>query len=153
MPLPLLPLRDIGLTFVATRLLSGTTCHPRFGMINHGGGWRSQPAGRTSDGGGGMSELELRHVESELEIAACYPVMVLLRPHLGGADELVARITRQRDAGYRLLALWRAGTPVALAGYRFEENLIHGKFVYVDDLVTAADERSGWLLFMRSYWL
>jgi hypothetical protein len=92
-----------------------------------------------------MSELELRHVEGELEIAACYPVMVLLRPHLGSADELVARITRQRDAGYRLLALWRAGTPVALAGYRFEENLIHGKFVYVDDLVTAADERRGGL--------
>ena len=38
-----------------------------------------------------------------------------------------------------------AGTPVALAGYRFEENLIHGKFVYVDDLVTAADERRGGL--------
>ena len=36
MPLPLLPLRDIGLTFMATRLLSGTTCHPRFGVINHG---------------------------------------------------------------------------------------------------------------------
>ena len=33
-----------------------------------------------------MSELELRHVEGELEIAACYPVMVLLRPHLGSAD-------------------------------------------------------------------
>ena len=92
-----------------------------------------------------MSELELRHVEGKLEIAACYPVMVLLRPHLGSADELVARITRQRDAGYRLLALWRAGTPVALAGYRFEENLIHGRFVYVDDLVTAADERRGGL--------
>jgi GNAT superfamily N-acetyltransferase len=71
--------------------------------------------------------------------------MVLLRPHLGSADELVARITRQRDAGYRLLALWRADTPVALAGYHFEENLIHGKFVYVDDLVTAADERRGGL--------
>ena len=104
-----------------------------------------QPGRRASDGGGGMSELGLRHVESELEIAACYPVMVLLRPHLASADELVARITRQRDAGYRLLALWRAGTPVALAGYRFEENLIHGKFVYVDDLVTAADERRGGL--------
>jgi len=92
-----------------------------------------------------MSDLELRHVESELEITACYPVTVLLRPHLGSADELVARITRQRDAGYRLLALLRAGTPVALAGYRFEENLIHGKFVYVDDLLTAADERRGGL--------
>jgi GNAT superfamily N-acetyltransferase len=28
-----------------------------------------------------------------------------------------------------------------LAGYRIEENLIHGRFIYVDDLVTEADER------------
>ncbi|MGH7095109.1 MAG: GNAT family N-acetyltransferase, partial [Stellaceae bacterium] len=60
---------------------------------------------------------------------------------LASADELVARVRRQRDAGYRLLGVWRGAVPVALAGYRFEENLIHGRFVYVDDLVTAAEER------------
>lgn len=92
-----------------------------------------------------MSEAVLRHAETAVEIAACYPVMALLRPHLVSADELVARVSRQRESGYRLLALWRDGSPVALAGYRFEENLIHGKFVYVDDLVTAADERGGGL--------
>jgi GNAT superfamily N-acetyltransferase len=69
--------------------------------------------------------------------------MALLRPHLADADELVARVMRQREAGYRLLGAWREAVPVALAGYRFEENLIHGKFVYVDDLVTAAAERGG----------
>ena len=41
MPVPLLLLKDISLTFGATPLLSGATCHPRFGMINHGSGWRS----------------------------------------------------------------------------------------------------------------
>jgi GNAT superfamily N-acetyltransferase len=92
-----------------------------------------------------MSEIVLRHAEAAAEIAACYPVMALLRPHLADADELVARVARQRDAGYRLLAAWRAADPVALAGYRFEENLIHGQFVYVDDLVTAEAERGGGL--------
>ncbi|MGA8381703.1 MAG: GNAT family N-acetyltransferase [Stellaceae bacterium] len=92
-----------------------------------------------------MSELAIRHAETVAEIAACYPVMALLRPHLAAADELVARVMRQRDAGYRLLAVWRAGAPVALAGYRFEENLIHGQFVYVDDLVTAEGERGAGL--------
>jgi ribosomal protein S18 acetylase RimI-like enzyme len=86
-------------------------------------------------------KLTLRHAESEAEIAACYPVMTLLRPHLASAEELVARVGRQRDAGYRLLGLWRGAVPVALAGYRFEENLVHGRFVYVDDLVTASEER------------
>ncbi|HEX5317821.1 MAG TPA: GNAT family N-acetyltransferase [Stellaceae bacterium] len=83
-----------------------------------------------------------RHAETAAEIAACFPVMVQLRPHLAGAEELVARVTRQRAEGYRLLAEWRDGTPVALAGYRFTENLIHGRFVYVDDLVTDRADRS-----------
>ena len=88
-----------------------------------------------------MSDLLLRHAESDTEVAACFPVMTLLRPHLTGADELVARVARQRSAGYRILAAWRDGAPVALAGYRIEENLIHGRFVYVDDLVTAESAR------------
>jgi GNAT superfamily N-acetyltransferase len=88
-----------------------------------------------------MSTIELRHAETASEIAACFPVMLSLRPHLRGPEELVARVMRQREAGYRLLAGWRDGVPIALAGYRVEENLIHGKFVYVDDLVTAESTR------------
>jgi GNAT superfamily N-acetyltransferase len=92
-----------------------------------------------------VNGVDLRHAETDAEIAACFPVMTLLRPHLAGADELVARVARQRKAGYRILAAWRADAPVALAGYRTEENLIYGRFIYVDDLVTAEGERSGGL--------
>lgn len=88
-----------------------------------------------------MSEVTLRHAETDREVAACFPVMALLRPHLGSAEELAARVMRQRAAGYRLLAAWRGDAPLALAGYRIEENLIHGRFVYVDDLVTQESER------------
>jgi ribosomal protein S18 acetylase RimI-like enzyme len=90
-----------------------------------------------------MSEPALRHAESDLEVAACFPVMTLLRPTLIDADELVRRAGRQRNSGYRILAAWRDCTPVALAGYRIEENLIHSKFIYVDDLVTIESERHG----------
>jgi ribosomal protein S18 acetylase RimI-like enzyme len=88
-----------------------------------------------------MSEVTLRHAESDREVAACFPVMAVLRPHLGSAEELVARVAHQRAAGYRILAVWRGDAPLALAGYRVEENLIHGRFVYVDDLVTQESER------------
>ena len=89
-------------------------------------------------------DLALRHAETDAEIAACFPVMVQLRPHLAGADELVTRVARQRAAGYRILTAWRGDVPIGLAGYRIEENLIHGRFTYVDDLVSAeADRRSG----------
>ena len=88
-----------------------------------------------------MSEISLRHAETEAETAACFPVMAELRPKLADAQEFAERVARQRTAGYRLLAAWRGGVPVALAGYRVEENLVHGRFIYVDDLVTAAGER------------
>lgn len=88
-----------------------------------------------------MPDIVLRHAETDAEIAACFPVMAQLRPHLADAGELVARVGRQGAAGYRILAAWREGAPVGLAGYRFEENLIRGRFVYVDDLVTAEASR------------
>lgn len=88
-----------------------------------------------------MNEPVLRHAETDAEIAACFPVMVQLRPHLVDAAELVARVARQRAAGYRLLAAWRGDVPIGLAGYRVEETLVNGRFVYVDDLVTAESER------------
>lgn len=87
------------------------------------------------------SDVALRHAESEEEVAACFPVMAQLRPDLQDAAEFVARVMRQRGDGYRLLAAWRDAAPVGLAGYRTEENLIHGRFIYVDDLVTDAGER------------
>ena len=87
--------------------------------------------------------IAFRHAESDAEISACFPLMAALRPHLASAAELVTRIARQRAAGYRVLAAWRAAAPVGLAGYRMSENLIYGAFVYVDDLVTAEAERGG----------
>ncbi len=88
-----------------------------------------------------MNDIILRHAETEADLAACFPVMRQLRPHLADADELAARVTRQHAAGYRILAAWRDAVPIGLAGYRVEENLIHGQFVYVDDLVTTESER------------
>jgi GNAT superfamily N-acetyltransferase len=90
-----------------------------------------------------MSELILCHAESDNAVASCFPVMALLRPAIASADELVRRVARQRRSGYRTLAAWRHDTPVALAGYHVEENLIHGRFIYLDDLVTMEGERHG----------
>ncbi len=91
----------------------------------------------------GMTDT-LRHAETDAELAACFPVMRLLRPHLTAPEELCIRVRRQAEAGYRILAAWREGTVVGLAGYRPQENLIRGPFCYVDDLVVRDDlRRSG----------
>jgi GNAT superfamily N-acetyltransferase len=87
----------------------------------------------------------LRHAETDAEIAACFPVMRMLRPHLATAEELCTRVRRQSEAGYRILAAWRGDEAVGLAGYRPQENLIRGPFCYVDDLVVRDDMRGSGL--------
>lgn len=86
----------------------------------------------------------LGHAESDAELAACFPVMRELRPHLSDPAEFVQRVRRQQGDSYRLLAAWRGDAVVGLAGWRVQENLIRGRFCYVDDLVvTDAERRSG----------
>ena len=89
-----------------------------------------------------MTEPALRHLETPEELRACLPLMRELRPHLAGEEDFVQRIGRMRQERYRLLAAVRDdGQAIALAGYRYQENLIYGRFLYVDDLVVAPTRR------------
>lgn len=80
-------------------------------------------------------------VESDEQIAACYPVMRELRPHVPEAD-FVARVRAQQRCGYRLVCAAESSVPVAVAGFRIAENLAWGRFLYVDDLVALPANRS-----------
>jgi ribosomal protein S18 acetylase RimI-like enzyme len=84
-------------------------------------------------------------IVGDAAIGACFGLMRQLRPHLASAEDFIARVRRQRAEGYRLLALWSERGPRALAGFRLTENLVHGRFLYVDDLVVDAADRSGGL--------
>ena len=64
-----------------------------------------------------------------------------LRPHLADPADFTARVRRMAAQRYRLLGAWRGDEPLALAGYRLDENLIYGSFLYVDDLVTHESSR------------
>lgn len=87
------------------------------------------------------NNLVLRHADTQETLRACYAVMKQLRPHLQSEAEFLERVARQAADGYRLLAEWQDGHPIALAGYRLQENLVYGKFLYVDDLVTTEAAR------------
>ncbi|MCK9187796.1 GNAT family N-acetyltransferase [Acidithiobacillus sp.] len=86
--------------------------------------------------------VELHYVDQEDDVLTCYPLMRQLRPHLDSEQEFLRRWQRQTSQGYRLLALWHGTQPVGLAGFRVQDNLVHGRFVYVDDLVIDASCRS-----------
>ena len=86
--------------------------------------------------------LEFKTVEEIRDIAECYPIMVELRPHLTDADSFLRQVLRQREEGYRLTAARYGDQIVGLVGYRLQENLLYGRFVYVDDLVVLNRHRN-----------
>ncbi|HEX6058661.1 MAG TPA: GNAT family N-acetyltransferase [Gemmatimonadaceae bacterium] len=75
------------------------------------------------------------------EIARCHPVMAQLRPHVT-EESFVPRVRRMQKSGFHLAFLTDDGIVRAVAGYRFLDQLVSGKVLYVDDLVTDAAARS-----------
>lgn len=88
-----------------------------------------------------MSDTQLRLLDSDQDYLAGFHVMRELRPHLDDADTFAAQVRRQAAQGYRLLGAWRHDQILGLAGYRLQENLLYGRFLYLDDLITTADAR------------
>lgn len=88
-----------------------------------------------------MNIFRLGHIESDQDYKACFSVMRELRLHLTDVATFAAQARRQARQNYHLLALWQDDLVKGLAGYRLQENLLYGRFLYVDDLVTTADTR------------
>lgn len=87
------------------------------------------------------SGIVLRHAHGHEELSNCFPVISQLRPRLRDVAEWVDRALDMAIEGYRVLAAWENDTVLAIAGYRIMENLIHDRFLYVDDLISAEGER------------
>ncbi len=79
--------------------------------------------------------MDIALADTDAQIGACFAVMAQLRPHLAEAD-FVVRVRRMQAEGFRLAALSDGGQVRAVAGFRLQENLSAGRFLYVDDLVT-----------------
>jgi GNAT superfamily N-acetyltransferase len=89
-----------------------------------------------------MNTSRIALARTPAEIARCHPVMRELRSHIEEVNEFVERVTRQQAQGYLLAFLEAENEIRAAAGYRYLESLFAGKFLYVDDLVTHARDRS-----------
>ena len=81
---------------------------------------------------------EVRKLREAHELRTAWPVMSQLRSHLD-EEGFITQARRQFETGYLLAGLFGEERVLALAGYRYMENLYAGRNMYVDDLVT--DER------------
>ena len=86
--------------------------------------------------------MEVSIAATDEDIAACYPVMSELRPHISG-KEFVSLVRHLGSAtGFQLAFLRAHGEVKSVAGYRISEWLAGGKYLEIEDLVSKASERS-----------
>ena len=78
---------------------------------------------------------------TDAEVQSCFPVMQELRPHLI-KDAFLNTIRHMETEGFRLAYIKDDNEVVAAAGFRIYTNLVVGKHLYVDDLITAEKHRS-----------
>ncbi len=89
-----------------------------------------------------MNDFRIAIARQPAQVARCYEVMRELRTHFTDRKKFVEQVRRQQRDGYQLAFLEAGGEVRAAAGYRFLQSLYSGRFMYVDDLVTRARDRS-----------
>jgi GNAT superfamily N-acetyltransferase len=84
----------------------------------------------------------IKPLSHQQDFLMAFPVMKQLRPHIEDEQQFIEQIQRMQMQDYVLVAMLEADEIIGLAGYRIQENLLYGRFLYVDDLVVTESHRS-----------
>jgi GNAT superfamily N-acetyltransferase len=84
--------------------------------------------------------VKLVNLDNHQEIARCFCVFTVLRPHLIEAD-FVELVQVQAKEGYRIAYIESDGEVVAATGFRVLHFLAWGKVLYIDDLITLPSKK------------
>ena len=85
---------------------------------------------------------EISLAETPETIAATWPVMHQLRPHLDAGAYLAAVLRLQAEQDFKLARMSVFNNVVAVAGLRFGEWLHGGRYLEIEDFVTGEECRS-----------
>ncbi len=85
--------------------------------------------------------MEIREIISKEESSRVFPLIADIRNHLTLASYLEV-LKAAREEGYKLLGLYEGEDCLGLMGYRILSDFVHGRHLYIDDLVIAPKERS-----------
>ncbi len=89
-----------------------------------------------------MSDLKFTYVKTNKDLLRAHPVMKELRTNLE-YDVFVDIYEKAHQASrYEMVAAEKDDQIVGLMGYRILHDYVHGKHVYIDDLVTTEAVRS-----------
>lgn len=86
--------------------------------------------------------IEYRELTTTADLGSGFKVLRELRTNLSFERFLELNNAAKHADGYKLLAAFEAGLCIAVMGYRVLFDFVHGKHVYVDDLVVTEGCRS-----------
>jgi GNAT superfamily N-acetyltransferase len=92
-------------------------------------------------GGGNLLSMTVKIAESDADLRKISGVLLQLRPAFDN-ESLMAQIKEQMQRGYRVAYVESPEGVLCVAGFVVGTKLAWGKHIYVDDLVTAEDQRS-----------
>ncbi len=84
----------------------------------------------------------IEFVPGDAQLLEVWPVMRELRHHRS-VEDLEAMYAEAHPQGYRVAGAFADGECRAATGYRFGTSFANGRYLYVEDLVTAERHRSG----------
>ena len=86
--------------------------------------------------------MEIKTLKSPPELESGYAVLKELRTNLTFTDFIsLYKVAHQSD-GYTMVAVFENERIVAVMGYRILHDFVHGKHLYVDDLVVLRSHQS-----------
>ncbi len=91
---------------------------------------------------GNMKNYQLTIARTPDDLARFYPVMKELRKALSFSDYMAIYKQAHATQGYEIVAIEDENQVVAVMGYRILHDYVHGKHLYIDDLVSSEFQRS-----------
>jgi ribosomal protein S18 acetylase RimI-like enzyme len=89
-----------------------------------------------------MPSHEFRELTSDAELKEAYTVLRHLRIGLTPDEFRSLYADAHKQSGYTILGLMEKGRCVAVMGFRLLADFVHGRHLYVDDLVVLPELRS-----------
>lgn len=89
-----------------------------------------------------MEKYQVIKAKDQNDLKRFYPVMKELRKDLALSDYLVICELAKATSGYGMVAIEENRQILAVMGYRVLYDFVHGKHLYIDDLVSTEAHRS-----------
>jgi GNAT superfamily N-acetyltransferase len=85
--------------------------------------------------------MTVKEIIDKNELETVFPIIKELRTHLSFSDFIFLYEQAKQSDDYKVVGIYQQASCVGVMGYRVLFDLVHGKHLYVDDLVTTQSVR------------